>query len=311
MRQEPTLVADMIKMRIMLFLSIMVICVVGQACAVELTPEQKRQVGDLKQDLQKVQKEIEQAKKEDAAYRGGLIKALITMRVEILKTNEALIEQRIHALEGGARTNIVVNVAKSDPTKAADLAKEIEAQKVKVAEAKAESDKYAGGLVKALAETNVTTARNTLTMLEQQYFVAKYGLVMPIPSASGASGEDTGAGKQSTTTGNTIPIAPASSKEPKAGECLKIKTFDSSVLSSNNVYTELAWKVDVGNSCAEPYAVRVRFVIYDKDEFELDSDNQDIFVPANGVGKARGKMLVSPPEKARRMTRQGANISMQ
>lgn len=76
------------------------------------------------------------------------------------------------------------------------------------------------------------------------------------------------------------------------------------------MFTELAWKVDVSNSCAEPFNVRVTFTIYDKDEFELDSDSEDVYVPAMGTGKARGKMLVGPPEKARRMARQGANLSL-
>jgi arginyl-tRNA synthetase len=48
------------------------------------------------------------------------------------------------------------------------FAKEIEIQKAKVAEARAEADRYSGGLVQALAETSVATARNSLAMLEQQ-----------------------------------------------------------------------------------------------------------------------------------------------
>jgi hypothetical protein len=76
------------------------------------------------------------------------------------------------------------------------------------------------------------------------------------------------------------------------------------------VFTELAWKVDVFNSCTEAFSVRVTFTIYDKDEFELESDFEDVYVPAGGTGKARGKMLVSPPEKARRMARQGASLSL-
>lgn len=56
--------------------------------------------------------------------------------------------------------------------------------------------------------------------------------------------------------------------------------------------------------------MRVTFTIYDKDEFELDSDSEEIYVPGKGTGKARGKMLVSPPEKARRMARQGASLSL-
>lgn len=275
------------------------------ACAQTLTPEQKQTVAALKEDLGRVRQEIDQATKEDAKYSGGLIKALIAVRLEVLKTNAALIEQRVHALEGGARQNVVVNVTKADPARAAELAKDMEAQKAKVAEARREADRYSGGLVQALSETTFVTATNTLAMLEQQYFVAKYGLATPTPT-----GDSPQASKPAppASAGSANPGSGTSDSKPS--NCLKIDTFDSSVLSANDTFTELAWKVDVINSCGEPFSVRVTFTISDKDEFELDSDHEDISVPANGIGKARGKMLVNPPEKARRMAKQGASISI-
>jgi hypothetical protein len=296
------------QLRLLGGLLLVVIAFSSQGCAAELTPEQKQLVADLKQDLGRIREDIEHATKDDAAYSGGLIKSLIGMRLEILKTNEALVEQRIHALEAGARITVVVNATKADPTRAAELAKEIESQKAKVAEARAEADRYSGGLVQAMAETAVATNRNTLAMLEQQYFIAKYGLAVPSVPVEGRVATET----ESKSRPASSPAAPTAAVENQkgAGDCLKIETFDSSVLSTNDVFTELAWKVDVSNSCPEPYSVRVTFTVYDKDEFELDSDYEDIYVPAMGTGKARGKMLVSPPEKARRMARQGASLSL-
>jgi hypothetical protein len=285
---------------------VIAICVAlwaSTACARTLTPEQKQAVASLKEDLSRVNKQIDEATQEDAKYSGGLIKALIAVRLEILKTNAALVEQRIHALEGGAPENVVANVSKPDQARADELLAEIESQQKKVADARREADRYSGGLVQALSESTAATATNSLAMLEQQYFIAKYGLAMPtMPQSAGGAGSGTAATAQRPSPG---PIA-AGSKGPG---CLKIETFDASVLSSNDVFTELAWKADVTNSCAEPFSVRVNFTIYDKDEFELDSDNEDIVVSRNGVGKARGKMLVSPPEKARRMARQGVSLS--
>jgi hypothetical protein len=78
---------------------------------------------------------------------------------------------------------------------------------------------------------------------------------------------------------------------------VKIQTFDSSVLSTNSVYTEVAWKVDVANLCPMPLTIHTKFRIFGKDEFELDSASQAIYVAGNGVGNARGRMLVSPPER--------------
>jgi len=296
------------QLRLVGLLLLAVIAFSGQACAADLTPEQKQMVADLKQDLGRIRQEIEQATKDDAAYSGGLIKSLIGVRLEVLKTNEALVEQRIHALESGTRITVVVNTVKPDPARAGELAKEVESQKAKVAEARAEADRYSGGLVQAMAETSVATARNTLAMLEQQYFIDRYGLAMP-SAPSGTAAASKTESKIASASSGAAPAAPAPSRQG-AGDCLKIETFDSSILSTNDVFTELAWKVDVSNSCTQPFGVRVTFTIYDKDEFELDSDSEEVYVPATGTGKARGKMLVSPPEKARRMARQGASLTL-
>ncbi|MGH9363797.1 MAG: hypothetical protein ACRD1B_00830, partial [Thermoanaerobaculia bacterium] len=170
----------------MLVFSFLAFSSLSGACAVELTPEQKQLVADLKTDLARISQDVAEAQKDDARYSGGLIKALIAIRLEVLRTNAALVEQRIHAAEAGVRPTVVVNTTKPDPDRAAELAKEIEAQKQKVAEARREADRYAGGLVQALSETTVATARNTLAMLEQQYVVAKYGLTLPTPPSAAA-----------------------------------------------------------------------------------------------------------------------------
>lgn len=300
-------VMHMKHLRVLGPLLLVVISLSRLGCSSELTPEQKQLAVNLKQDLGRIRQEIGDATKDDAAYSSGLIKSLIGVRLEVLKTNEALVEQRIHAIEAGTPITLVVNAAKPDPTRAAQLAEEIESQKRKVTGARAEADRYSGGLVQAMAETTVATARNTLAMLEQQYFIAKYGLAIPpAPTEISAAAESR---SKPTLSSQTVPVSEGPRRKgPK--DCLKIETFDSSVLSTNDVFTELAWKVDVSNSCAQAFNVRVTFTIYDKDEFELDSDFEDIYVPAPGTGKARGKMLVSPPEKAQRLARQGASLSM-
>jgi hypothetical protein len=78
----------------------------------------------LKDDLKRIQQDVAQATQEDAKYSSGLIKALLGVRLEILKPNAALVEQRIHAIEGGARQNVVVNTTK--PTPSCDLDPEIQ-----------------------------------------------------------------------------------------------------------------------------------------------------------------------------------------
>jgi hypothetical protein len=289
------------------------------SCARHLTPEEEQTVANLKRELAQVEGEVSQATAEDAEYSGGLIKALIGVRLQVLRTNQALLQQRIHSIESGAEVTIVLTGTKPDPERAATLEREIRQQRDKVAEARSYADQYSGGLVKAIAESTVATAKQTLAMLEQQYLVAKYGLALPSPPktiggtnepsttlpVAGRAGESTGGRKA---LGPGLEPSGAKRGESQPGKCLAIGDFDSSVLDSNDVYTELAWKADIKNTCDREFSVRVRFVIYAKNEFELDTDDETVIVPANGIGKARGKMLVSPPEKARRMARHGVQI---
>jgi hypothetical protein len=278
-----------------------------QACKpAELTPQQQAEIVNLESELATVRADVEQAEKEDAALKGGLVKALIAARLEILRTNVALIQQRIQTLESGAKMTIVVNAIKPDQMRAAELLKDIEIQKKKVSDARQEATRYSGGLVQAMSMMTAATAANTLASLEQQYFAAEYGFALPSVGPTAAVQR-----AKATSTAETAAQASEGNATGKPGDCLKIQGLDSSVLDSNRVYTELAWKVDVASTCKESYHVQVRFVISDKDDFELADDTETILVPAGGIGKARGKMLVSPPEKARRMTMQGASLSLQ
>ena len=286
-------------MRTLIALEILGLLFVTTACAraQQLTPEEQQIVTQLQDELGRVELAIESAEEDNSTYSGGLINTLITLRLEILKTNHALIQQRIHALESGAEIDITVSGSEPDPELAASLLAEIEDQRTKIAEAEKEAARYSGGLVQALALSTVATQRNTLAMLEQRYFSAEYGLATPMPTASPEAG---GAG-------GATPVAPASNP---AADCLEIEDFDSSVLDRNDSFVELAWRVNVTNSCAQPYQVSVSFSIYDSDDFELDSDDEAVLVPANGTGIARGTMLVNPPSKAARMSKQGASLSL-
>ena len=199
--------------------------------AQQLTPEERQTITQLQGELGRVESEIESAEEDNRTYSGGLIKTLITLRLEILKTNHALIQQRIHALESGAEIDITVIGSEPDPELAANLLVEIEDQRTKITEAEQEAARYSGGLVQAMALSAVATQRNTLAMLEQKYFSAEYGLAAPMPTASPEAG----------VAGGATPVAPPSNP---AADCLKIEDFDSSVLDRNNSFVELAWRVE-------------------------------------------------------------------
>jgi hypothetical protein len=95
------------------------------------------------------------------------------------------------------------------------------------------------------------------------------------------------------------PVATATETavEDPAAECLEIVEFDSSTLDRNDTFVELGWKVEISNTCAQPFSVYAQFAIYDADDFELDNGSEAVMVPANGSAIARGTMLVSPTSK--------------
>ena len=266
------------------------------------SPEQLQRIKELRSEAAIVQVEISKAQERSDQYKGGLLKTLIDTRIEILKTNEALLEQFALALESGAKIDQSVKAHQPDQDRANEISAEIQKQKLKLAEAKGKADAYSGGLLKVLSLSTVVTIEQSIAILEQQHLSARFGLQVPelkgklsVPNLREATSSD------SSTKETATPINAAEKSTP----CLSIALMDSSVVDDRHI----AWKVDVKNKCNEPYDVLVEFTVFDKDEFKLDDDSERIFIPANGVGKARGKMLIYPPEIMPRIERIGASIS--
>jgi hypothetical protein len=161
-------------------LTVVLLCLAFAGCGHKLTEAEQQQLTKMKADLQTVQVELAEAKVQQTMYSGGLLKSLLELRTEVLKTNEALLEQRVHALESGAKITVVVQAAQEDPIRAAQLAAEIDGQKIKLARANAEAARYSGGLIQVISLVSAATVQNTVAMLEQQQLMAKYGLGLPM-----------------------------------------------------------------------------------------------------------------------------------
>lgn len=140
-----------------------------------LTNEQKNEIGRLQQKLEEINQQIDDASKENEEYSGGLIKTYIEVRIQLYEINKALVEQQIIALESGTQTSIEITALKPEPEKLDQLLADIEAQKIKNDETRAEIAKYSGGLIKVTYQSALATGEYTLSLLEHQYFLAKYG----------------------------------------------------------------------------------------------------------------------------------------
>lgn len=143
-------------------------------CATPVLSE--TQLESLRREHAQVEKEIANANTEHDRFSGGLVKSLLHARLELLRTNSALIEQRIHALEAGVKIRIVIDGTKPDMNRTMELEKEVKALDKKIAEQQAESERYSGGLVKAMMESGIATSRMSRAMLQTEYLKAKYGI---------------------------------------------------------------------------------------------------------------------------------------
>jgi hypothetical protein len=139
-----------------------------------LSADEQKLIAELQADRTRLQADI--TRTESMAGR-GLVGALASVRLEALRSTEALLGQRIVAIETGAPIKFEepVRATRPEPDRAAALLTEIAAQEKKVEEAERRS-MHSGGLAGAMASITVETERQGLATLRLQYLSAKYGL---------------------------------------------------------------------------------------------------------------------------------------
>ncbi len=124
----------------------------------------------------RINESVNSAKEEDKKLSGGLIKALIGARLELLKINSALIQQRINAIESGAKIYIKLYETEPDLARAQNIKSEMDSIRSEIRAKEDEIKKYQGGLIKVTLMSAVATMNNTLAMLQTEYLKAKYGI---------------------------------------------------------------------------------------------------------------------------------------
>jgi len=152
-----------------------------------LSEEDQELLTDLRVELEDVRREISETESESSSLVGGLVAVLSSARAEVLKTTEALLQQRIHAIESGAEVEIVVPIAAMDTGLVSALEKDIRVQRQELDSARRDLNQYSTGLVRALTLSTVCTYKQSLAMLEQRRLIAKYGLGLPSLSSDDVS----------------------------------------------------------------------------------------------------------------------------
>jgi hypothetical protein len=151
------------------------------------------QVTELQAELSALAGEIEVAETEEAQLSEGLLKDRLQVRIEILKTTHALVQQRIHALESGAPIRMEIPAVSPDDSLAAEIAAEMSAQEGKIRIAREEAAKYGRSVIGGIKQTTVATLEQTRAMLWQRYLSAKFGIpVLPTGSSHPATDQSSG-----------------------------------------------------------------------------------------------------------------------
>jgi hypothetical protein len=124
------------------------------------------------------------------------------------------------------------------------------------------------------------------------------------PATSEEAGQGTSATAPSTAAGSG-----SNASERTGLACLEASNAATDLASGNTSYVEFTWKVDIRNSCAQPYNVGVTFGIYDASDYLLAQDYQRLYVPAHDTAKARG-LFTTSYDKAKRMKRADASVAL-
>lgn len=132
---------------------------------------------DLDADIAKLQSQISDARKKSDSFAGGLLKALVDVRIEILSSTEAMLEAKRASILRRINLSFHIDGSEFKPaTNLEDIQADISAAQKRVALAEAEAAKYSGGLLQILQLTKVATEDITVAQLNSAYYSAKYGL---------------------------------------------------------------------------------------------------------------------------------------
>jgi hypothetical protein len=105
-----------------------------------------------------------------------LLKSFIDVRVEILRSTEAMLMAKRASLLRRIELVYVVDGKHFLPAKLSDIEADINDAKSRINTAEAKAGQYSGGLIQMLALTSVATERVTLAQLHLAYYSAKYNL---------------------------------------------------------------------------------------------------------------------------------------
>jgi hypothetical protein len=152
----------------------------------------------LEADLKEIAVLIQKAEAEAVNYSGGAIQAIIAARRQVLRLTQDALKQKRQTVLRRIDLKITfdakaVPVASIEDLRAIEL--DIAAQESKAAAARAEADRYSGGLLQSLALMKAATEEFSTATLRMKLYTSKYGIGLPLAPEGAVEAKPAPAGK--------------------------------------------------------------------------------------------------------------------
>lgn len=168
------------------FLSLLSFNVDAAPSASKIVPDPA--IATFQSERVKVASELSEAQTEHGKYSGGLIKAQIESRMEVLKLTLAIIDQRLAGVKAGTKLRVELPATTPNVIEAEKLEKELSDIDARIQHTEENASKYSGGLILAQLNSNIATLQGTRALLQQRQLAARYGLaIAPVSIAAKSS----------------------------------------------------------------------------------------------------------------------------
>jgi hypothetical protein len=140
---------------------------------------------EIDRDRETINTQLKEAQTEAAKYSGGVIKAFLDLRIEILRNTLAMLDQTRSSYVRLITLRFTVDgrpFSAASDVQLREIEEEIKQVERKVADAKREASKYTGGLLQSMALMKVATEEASASTLRLKFYSAKYGIPLQIPS---------------------------------------------------------------------------------------------------------------------------------
>lgn len=169
-----------------IFLTLMTIAVLvlGSAVGVLLRNDPATSDMELDRDRATLAGQIAAAKAESEKYSGGAVKAFIDLRIAILETTDAMLEQKRTAVFRRLHLSYPMNIQQSSPGSSADLdaiITELQQAEKKADASRLRASTYSGGLAQGIALLTAETDELSVSSLRLKFYSVKHGFpLLPV-----------------------------------------------------------------------------------------------------------------------------------